>query len=177
MARVGAYILATKSHACPIEDNDEDEDLRLFLDIDMSVLGQPREGAWFGQVAMGSATTRRVDPLHTHTRITPTRPGPSQATPTQFPIPIPKHKIKLHTAYLRYAGQIRREYAHVPRPSYCTARAAVLTTFLGRARLYASEHYHARLEARARENVAAEVALLRAGAIPGEGDAVEMVGS
>lgn len=39
-ARVVRYILATKSHSC----DDDEEDLRLFLDIDMSVLGQPRAG-------------------------------------------------------------------------------------------------------------------------------------
>lgn len=44
--RVEAYILATKSHACSSEGDgkEDDEDLRLFLDIDMSVLGQPRDG-------------------------------------------------------------------------------------------------------------------------------------
>lgn len=44
-ARVEAYILATKSHACK-EDEEGEEDLRLFLDIDMSVLGQPCDGGW-----------------------------------------------------------------------------------------------------------------------------------
>jgi len=43
--KVHTYILATKTHKPappPIED-DKDEDLLLFLDIDMSILGQPRQ--------------------------------------------------------------------------------------------------------------------------------------
>jgi predicted metal-dependent HD superfamily phosphohydrolase len=56
----------------------------------------------------------------------------------------------------------------VPRPTYLTARANVLTTFLERERIYASAYYHERLEAPARENVACEVAMLKAGVIPGE---------
>lgn len=91
------------------------------------------------------------------------RPHPSTHPPS------PTHTTKpTKTAYLRYAAQIRQEYAHVPRPTYLTARANVLSSFLGRERIFVSEYYHGRLEAPARGNVAAEVALLRGGVIPGE---------
>jgi len=39
---VHAYILATKTHQMS-QSPEVDDDLALFLDIDMSILGQPRE--------------------------------------------------------------------------------------------------------------------------------------
>lgn len=58
----------------------------------------------------------------------------------------------------------------MPRPTYLTARVNVLTSFLGRERVYVSDFYRARLEERARANVAAEIESLKAGRIPGEED-------
>ena len=43
-ATIYAYIIATKSHSVGPEE--PDQDLKLFLDIDMSVLGSEREGEW-----------------------------------------------------------------------------------------------------------------------------------
>ena len=112
---------------------------------------------------MALLSTIHPSNTHRHTNPHPPIPNPplTQTTHTQY---------YYYTAYLRYAAQIRQEYAHVPRPTYLTARANVLTSFLDRERIFASGYYHARLEAAARENVKAEVALLQGGVIPGEGE-------
>lgn len=62
--------------------------------------------------------------------------------------------------YRRYAALIRQEYAHVPDTDYCTGRASVLERFLQRPRLYFGPFTER--EARARENLEAELSRLRA---------------
>ena len=57
--------------------------------------------------------------------------------------------------------QIRREYAHVAEPEWRVGRRRVLCGFLERPRLYGTEGFHATLEARARENIARELAALQ----------------
>jgi predicted metal-dependent HD superfamily phosphohydrolase len=59
-------------------------------------------------------------------------------------------------------SQIRREYAHVPDSDYRAGRMRVLRGFLDRPRLYSTEHFHAMLEARARDNLQRELAALAA---------------
>ena len=49
--------------------------------------------------------------------------------------------------------QIRREYAHVPDADFRTGRSKILAAFLARPRLYCTGHFHALLEARARDNL------------------------
>ncbi|MES3000076.1 MAG: N-methyl-D-aspartate receptor NMDAR2C subunit [Pseudomonadota bacterium] len=49
--------------------------------------------------------------------------------------------------------QIREEYAHVPEEQFRIGRRRVLTGFLGRPRLYSTEHFHSQLETRARSNL------------------------
>ena len=71
---------------------------------------------------------------------------------------------------MKYAGQIRQEYIHVPQELYCSKRAEVLTSFLANSRIYASEYYAQKLEASARANIAAEIELLGKGIIPHEGE-------
>lgn len=61
-------------------------------------------------------------------------------------------------AYDRYVGQVRAEYAHVPDALWRTGRAAVLRHFLDASRIYAEPAFHDRLEARARANLARELA-------------------
>ena len=56
--------------------------------------------------------------------------------------------------------QIRREYGHVPEPEWKPGRRKVLQGFLERPRLYGTERFHAMLEARARDNLARELANL-----------------
>jgi predicted metal-dependent HD superfamily phosphohydrolase len=63
--------------------------------------------------------------------------------------------------FARYETDIRREYAMVPEDAYRAGRAAVLERFLARDRLYFSERFHGRLEAQARHNLAASLAVLR----------------
>ncbi|MBB6049487.1 HD domain-containing protein [Armatimonas rosea] len=62
-------------------------------------------------------------------------------------------------AYRRYAALIRQEYTHVPDTAYRAGRAAVLERFLQRPRLYFGPFPER--EARARENLAAELSRLR----------------
>ncbi|WP_394794762.1 phosphohydrolase [Armatimonas sp.] len=62
--------------------------------------------------------------------------------------------------YSRYAQLIREEYIHVPDDAYRVGRAAVLERFLQRPRLYFGEFPER--EARAHENLQAELSRLRA---------------
>lgn len=63
--------------------------------------------------------------------------------------------------YRRYADGVRREYAHVPEAEFRQARAEILAGFLDRPRLFATPSGRGWWEARARENLAAEIAALR----------------
>jgi predicted metal-dependent HD superfamily phosphohydrolase len=56
--------------------------------------------------------------------------------------------------------QVRAEYAHVPDASYCQGRRAILQGFLARPRLYSTDHFHSRLEQRARDNLRRALARL-----------------
>lgn len=63
--------------------------------------------------------------------------------------------------YGAYVLGVRAEYAHVPAAGWRTGRAAVLSDFAARARIYSTDAGRDRWEARARANVAAELATLR----------------
>jgi predicted metal-dependent HD superfamily phosphohydrolase len=63
-----------------------------------------------------------------------------------------------------YEAQVRREYAWVPEAAYREGRARVLRSFLGRPRIYATAHFHDRLEARARDHLRRSLAALERGA-------------
>jgi predicted metal-dependent HD superfamily phosphohydrolase len=65
--------------------------------------------------------------------------------------------------YRQYAADIRREYAWVPDAEYRAGRASVLEVFLARPRIYWHELTFEEGEARARANLRAELAGLRAG--------------
>lgn len=62
--------------------------------------------------------------------------------------------------YRRYAADVRREYAWVPDAEYRKGRAAVLEHFLARPRIFWHERTFAEGEARARDNMLAELAAL-----------------
>ncbi|MBI2922085.1 MAG: hypothetical protein HYY18_13450 [Planctomycetes bacterium] len=64
-------------------------------------------------------------------------------------------------AYRRYETAIRREYRLVPGLLFRRKRAELLEGFLARPRLYLTDHFHARLEAPARRNLADAVRQLR----------------
>jgi predicted metal-dependent HD superfamily phosphohydrolase len=70
------------------------------------------------------------------------------------------------STYAEYARQIRCEYAHVPSDVYCAKRAAVLRELSSSAHLYSTATCRAQLEANARQNLAAEIALLDAQRVP-----------
>ena|GEM_PF-66284 len=64
--------------------------------------------------------------------------------------------------YAWYTAAVRREYAHVPDDAFRAGRAAVLEGILASERIYVTDAAHARWELRARTNLAAEIAALRA---------------
>ena len=72
--------------------------------------------------------------------------------------------------YEAYVNGVRREYAHVDDDRWRTGRGAVLRSFVGRTQIYATDAAQQRWEARARANVAAELAALGVSARVG-GDA------
>jgi predicted metal-dependent HD superfamily phosphohydrolase len=65
-------------------------------------------------------------------------------------------------AYDRYAGQIREEYGFVPEDLYRAGRAGVLRRFLDAPTLFPEPGFAARLDGRARANLARELATLTA---------------
>ena len=62
--------------------------------------------------------------------------------------------------YAVYASAIRKEYAAVAEPAYRTGRTKVLAGFLKRDRLFHCDDHHVAWDARARENLAREIAEL-----------------
>lgn len=67
------------------------------------------------------------------------------------------------SAYADYARAIRREYAHVSDEAYRAGRRRVLAAFLARPRIYRTDHLHQIWDAKARSNIASEIAQLRDG--------------
>ncbi|MFB7476753.1 hypothetical protein [Kitasatospora sp. NPDC056184] len=65
-------------------------------------------------------------------------------------------------AYAAYAAAVREEYAFVPGPDFRAGRAAVLRQLLALPALYRTPTAHARFDAAARANLAAEIAGLEA---------------
>jgi predicted metal-dependent HD superfamily phosphohydrolase len=59
--------------------------------------------------------------------------------------------------YIEYSREIRREYAFVPRWIYRKKRRGILQQFLKRPALFVTPIWHARLEAKARANLRAEI--------------------
>lgn len=68
--------------------------------------------------------------------------------------------------FARFEADVRKEYRHVPDAPWRARRAAVLQSFLDRNRIFRTAHFHDRLEASARSNLAAAIAALR-GTMPG----------
>ncbi|PVG84623.1 hypothetical protein DDE18_03205 [Nocardioides gansuensis] len=64
--------------------------------------------------------------------------------------------------YEEYAADVRREYAHVPDLDFRAGRAAVLEDLAAKPRLFQTPEAADLWEARARQNVAAEIRRLRA---------------
>jgi predicted metal-dependent HD superfamily phosphohydrolase len=64
--------------------------------------------------------------------------------------------------YGGYAGAVRAEYAHLDERTFRQGRALVLESLLTRPQLFRTDAGRRRWEARARRNLAAELALLTA---------------
>ncbi|MDX1631368.1 MAG: N-methyl-D-aspartate receptor NMDAR2C subunit [Thermoanaerobaculia bacterium] len=62
--------------------------------------------------------------------------------------------------YEDYRRAIREEYSWVPESSYRRRRSRLLRSFLDRSRIFATPLFQERLESRARENLARELAFL-----------------
>lgn len=62
-----------------------------------------------------------------------------------------------------YCAQVRAEFAHIPDEAYAAGRAAILTPFAARHRLYATDIADRDWTPAARANLARELARLRAG--------------
>ncbi|WP_053386372.1 DUF4031 domain-containing protein [Leucobacter japonicus] len=65
------------------------------------------------------------------------------------------------TRYADYAASVRLEYAHVPDDAFARGRSTILESYLSNPNLYATEAARELWEARARANVAREIAQLR----------------
>ncbi len=68
----------------------------------------------------------------------------------------------LPPAFTEYEKQIRQEYSWVPLATFCQKRAQLLTSFLNRPRLYATDYFHARYAEQARCNLLASIQRLQA---------------
>jgi Uncharacterized protein conserved in bacteria len=60
--------------------------------------------------------------------------------------------------YREYVAQVRQEYAQYPDDAFRAGRNAILRAFLERPRIYFTEEFRTRFEAKARENLAREIA-------------------
>lgn len=67
--------------------------------------------------------------------------------------------------YRAYAQQIRREYASIPAAAYRAGRAGFLEALARKPRIYFTDEFHERLDARARLNLADEIATLQSGGL------------
>ncbi len=65
-------------------------------------------------------------------------------------------------AYQAYVNGVRAEYAHIDDDQWRSGRSAVLHRFVERPRLFSTQYMHAAYEHRARANIEAELAALRA---------------
>lgn len=63
--------------------------------------------------------------------------------------------------YLRYASSVREEYAHLPDDVFRAGRAQILDRYLERPAIYRTRASRSLWEARARENLGREIAVLR----------------
>ena len=57
-------------------------------------------------------------------------------------------------AFAAYDAAIAIEYGHVPREVFAVGRRAFLAGLAARPRIYLSDYFHTRLDARARANLA-----------------------
>lgn len=60
-------------------------------------------------------------------------------------------------AFAEYDRQIAFEYQHVPREAYRAGRRAFLAGVLAKPRIFLSDYFHAKLDARARANLATSI--------------------
>ena len=123
---------------------------------------EARSADLLGTEAGSAADDSRVHAAAAMIRATATH-GPSTDPATRLLLDLDLAVLGApRAAYAAYAAAIRREYAAIPEPAWRLGRAGILDRFLARPRLYQTDHFHDRLEAAARANLAAEAAGLRA---------------
>jgi predicted metal-dependent HD superfamily phosphohydrolase len=61
-----------------------------------------------------------------------------------------------------YEQQIRAEYSWAPSDAFAKGRSAILSSFLGRSRIFSTDFFYRKYEKAARENLARSIAHLRA---------------
>lgn len=147
---VHSFIMATKGHRCA---EDAPAAMRLFLDLDLSVLARGEEGASaaFGVILLLVFVCVVV--LSSHCYLSSTVPSDASFT---------AYMCLLCTGYRQYASEIRSEYCHYSEPDYCRGRAAVLKHLLSLSPIYKHPATRAALEAAARVNMERELAELTA---------------
>lgn len=124
---------------------------------------EARSAAWmrriFARAGVGPGRIERIERLILATRhAEPPKPG-DEALVVDVDLAIlgaPPER------YSRYEEEIRREYVWVPATRYHEGRTALLRRFLERPAIYATEAFHQRYEAQARENLERAIAELGA---------------
>ncbi len=154
---IGAVVVAAFFHDAvydPLATGNEAASARL-ADRELSVLG------W--DAARRGRVTAMVEATATHDVPNASGPAAAAGIDADTAVLVDADLAVLGSdpaSYQAYVAGVRSEYAHVSADDWRTGRTQVLRSFLDRPALFATPTGRARWEARARANLAAEVASL-----------------